>query len=90
MAHTKAQGGAKRTVDVAGKRLGIKKFGGEHVIPGNIILRQRGTKFYPGKNTELGRDHTIFATAEGFVNYRRLTGFKRNQKAVDVVENKPE
>ncbi len=85
MAHTKAGGAAKRTVDVAGKRLGVKKFGGEFVIPGNIIVRQRGTKFYPGKNTMMGRDHTIFSVAEGKVNFKRLTGHKRNQHEVEVL-----
>lgn len=84
MAHTKATGGAKRNVDVAGKRLGIKKFAGEYVRSGNIILRQRGTKFHPGLNTMLGKDHTIFAVAEGYVDFRQMTGYKRNQKWVDV------
>ncbi|MCA9379363.1 50S ribosomal protein L27, partial [Candidatus Dojkabacteria bacterium] len=84
MAHTKATGAAKRNVDVAGKRLGIKKFAGEYVKPGNIILRQRGTKFYPGINTMIGKDHTIFAVSEGFVAFRQMTGYKRTQKWVDV------
>jgi large subunit ribosomal protein L27 len=85
MAKTKAAGAAKRNVDVAGKRLGIKRFGGEFVKPGNIILRQRGTRFYPGKNTDMGRDHTIFAVAEGFVFFRNMTGPKRGQKIVDIL-----
>lgn len=84
MAHTKATGGAKRNVNVAGKRLGIKKFAGEYVKPGNIIVRQHGTKFYPGVNTEMGKDFTIFAVSEGFVNFRQMTGYKRTQKWVDV------
>lgn len=85
MAHTKATGGAKRNVDVAGKRLGLKKFAGEYVRAGNIVLRQRGTVFHPGLNTDIGRDHTIFATAEGIVSFRQMTGRKRWSKAVDVL-----
>jgi large subunit ribosomal protein L27 len=89
MAHKKATGSAKRTVNVPGKRLGIKKFGGEYVKAGNIIVRQRGTKFHPGVNTMVGRDHTIFAVSEGFVAFRGMTGYKRNQKYVDVVAQSP-
>jgi len=84
MAKTKAQGAAARTVDVAGKRLGWKKFSGEKVNPGNIIVRQRGTKFHPGKNVGMGKDHTLFALTEGFVSVRKMTGFKRGQKFVDI------
>lgn len=85
MAHAKATGTANRTVDVQGKRLGIKKFGGERVIPGNIIVRQRGTSFHPGRNVMIGRDHTIFAVIEGTVFFRKMTGYKRAQKWVDVI-----
>jgi large subunit ribosomal protein L27 len=85
MAKTKAAGAAKRTVDVEGKRLGVKKFGGEQVIAGNIIIRQRGTKFHPGKNVGMGRDHTLFAKTAGTIAFRKLTGFKRNQKVVDIL-----
>ncbi len=85
MAKTKSGGAAKRTVDVAGKRLGVKKFGGQAVIAGNIIIRQRGTKFHPGKNVGMGKDHTLFALAKGVVSFRKMTGYKRGQKAVDVV-----
>lgn len=85
MAHTKSGGAAKRTVNIAGKRLGVKKFGGEHVIPGNIILRQRGSTFHPGEGTMMGKDFTIFATEEGFVDFRKMTGYKRGQKLVDVL-----
>lgn len=85
MAHTKSQGAANRVVNVIGKRLGVKKFAGEQVIKGNILVRQRGTKFHPGLNTGMGRDFTIFATADGVVKYRTLTGFKRNRKAIDVI-----
>src|SRR5258705_11839621 len=85
MAHTASTGSAKRTVDVAGKRLGIKRFGGEFVNAGEILVRQRGSKFYPGLNTSEGRDFTIFATVQGFVSYRRMNGYKRNQSYVDVL-----
>lgn len=85
MAHTKAAGSYKRTVDVPGKRLGVKKFAGEQVIAGNIIVRQRGTRFHPGVNTMLGRDYTVFATANGTVSFRPMAGRKRGQKYVDVV-----
>jgi large subunit ribosomal protein L27 len=74
MAHKKAGGSSRNGRDSAGRRLGVKRFGGEAVIPGNILVRQRGTKFWPGTGVGLGRDHTIFATAEGQVSFRR--GFK--------------
>ena len=74
MAHKKAGGSSRNGRDSAGKRLGVKCYGGEAVIPGNIILRQRGTQYHPGRNTGIGRDHTIFATAEGKVSFRRATG----------------
>lgn len=67
MAHKKGQGSVKNGRDSRSKRLGVKKFGGEVVIPGNIIIRQRGTKWRPGKNVGLGKDHTIFALQEGNV-----------------------
>ena len=71
MAHKKAGGSSRNGRDSAGRRLGVKKFGGEIVIPGNIIIRQRGTKFHPGDNVGMGKDHTIFATAQGAVTFRR-------------------
>ena len=71
MAHKKAGGSSRNGRDSAGRRLGVKKFGGEAVIPGNIILRQRGTKWWPGENVGLGRDHTIFAVAEGHVTFHK-------------------
>ena len=89
MAHKLSAGAAKRNVNVVGKRLGVKKFGGEFVKAGNIIIRQRGTRFHAGKNTAIGRDHTLFATADGFVHFRRLSGFKRHQKAVDILSTNP-
>jgi len=67
MATKKAGGSSKNGRDSAGRRLGVKKFGGEHVIPGNIIVRQRGTKFYPGENVGIGKDHTLFSLVEGKV-----------------------
>ena len=70
MAHKKAGGSSRNGRDSAGRRLGVKKFGGEVVIPGNIILRQRGTKWHPGTGVGLGKDHTIFAKIEGRVAFR--------------------
>ena len=70
MAHKKGGGSSRNGRDSESKRLGVKKFGGEYVISGNIIVRQRGTRFYPGENTGMGRDHTIYATAEGFVTFQ--------------------
>ena len=76
MAHKKAGGSTNNGRDSAGRRLGVKKFGGETVIPGNIIIRQRGTKVHPGEGVGIGRDHTIFATAEGNVKFNKKTGGK--------------
>ncbi len=78
MAHKKGQGSVKNGRDSISKRLGVKKFGGEAVIAGNIILRQRGTKFLPGLNVGLGRDYTIFSLIEGRVK------FDRNGRRVNV------
>lgn len=69
MAHKKAGGSSRNGRDSAGRRLGVKKFGGELVIPGNIIVRQRGTKVHPGANVGIGKDHTIFAKIEGNVKF---------------------
>jgi large subunit ribosomal protein L27 len=74
MAHKKAGGSSRNGRDSAGKRLGVKKYGGEAVIPGNILVRQRGTKFHPGANVGMGRDFTIFAKTTGKVVFKR--GFK--------------
>lgn len=71
MAHKKAGGSSRNGRDSAGRRLGVKKFGGEKVIAGNIILRQRGTKMWPGEGTGMGRDHTIFAVVDGVVSFRK-------------------
>ena len=69
MAHKKAGGSSRNGRDSAGRRLGVKKFGGQEVIGGNIIVRQRGTRVYPGVNVGMGKDHTLFATAEGHVRF---------------------
>ena len=69
MATKKAGGSSKNGRDSIGRRLGVKKYGGEFVIPGNIIIRQRGTAYWPGENVDMGKDHTIFAVAEGNVKF---------------------
>lgn len=69
MAHKKAGGSSKNGRDSESKRLGVKKFGGESVIPGNIIVRQRGTQFHPGANVGMGRDHTLYALTGGRVEF---------------------
>jgi large subunit ribosomal protein L27 len=74
MAHKKAGGSSRNGRDSEGRRLGVKKFGGEQVIPGNIILRQRGTQWHPGSGVGMGRDHTIFAMRDGVVEFRAKTG----------------
>ncbi|TMJ60383.1 MAG: 50S ribosomal protein L27 [Alphaproteobacteria bacterium] len=74
MAHKKAGGSSRNGRDSAGRRLGVKKFGGEIVLPGNIIVRQRGTKFHPGERVGMGRDHTLFALEEGAVQFRKGLG----------------
>ena len=70
MAHKKAGGSSRNGRDTAGRRLGVKKFGGEAVLAGNIIVRQRGTKWHPGTGVGLGKDHTIFALVDGTVSFR--------------------
>jgi large subunit ribosomal protein L27 len=70
MAHKKAGGSSRNGRDSKGRRLGVKKFGGEIVLAGNILVRQRGTTYHPGDNVGLGRDHTLFATADGQVGFR--------------------
>ena len=71
MAHKKAGGSSRNGRDSAGRRLGVKKFGGESVVSGNIIVRQRGTKWWPGNNVGIGKDHTIFATSDGKVKFHK-------------------
>ena len=77
MAHKKAGGSSRNGRDSAGRRLGVKKYGGEAVVPGNIIVRQRGTKIEPGQNVGLGKDHTIFALTRGLVSFRTTKGGKK-------------
>lgn len=82
MAHKKGQGSSKNGRESHSKRLGVKLFGGEVAIPGNIIIRQRGTKFHPGNGVGMGKDHTIFATREGLVSFRKTRG---NRSFVSVL-----
>jgi large subunit ribosomal protein L27 len=77
MAHKKGGGSTKNGRDSNSKRRGVKRYGGEFVIPGNIIVRQCGTKFHPGENVGLGKDYTIFATAEGYVTFKFGRGGKK-------------
>lgn len=81
MAHKKGGGSSRNGRDSAGKRLGVKKFGGEAVRSGNIIVRQRGTKFHPGVNVGIGRDYTLFATVDGYVRFEHIS---RDKKRVSV------
>jgi len=81
MAHKKGQGSTQNNRDSAGRRLGVKKYGGEVVVPGNIIIRQRGTKVHPGKNVGMGKDHTLYALIEGVVTFERKDK-KRQQVSV--------
>jgi large subunit ribosomal protein L27 len=81
MAHKKAGGSSRNGRDSAGRRLGVKKFGGQHVVGGNIIVRQRGTQVHPGVNVGMGRDHTLYALASGVV---RFHFGKRGRKYVSV------
>ena len=82
MAHKKAGGSSNNGRDSAGRRLGVKKSGGQSVVPGNIIIRQRGTKYYPGVNVGMGKDHTLFALTEGRVSFTK----KRNARTYVSVE----
>ena len=74
MAHKKAGGSSRNGRDTAGRRLGVKKFGAEEVLAGNILVRQRGTKFHAGANVGMGKDHTLFAKASGTVSFKHTTG----------------
>ncbi len=82
MAHKKAGGSTRNGRDSQSKRLGVKKFGGEKVIPGNIIIRQRGTRFLAGKNIGIGKDHTLFALTEGIVSFSVKN---KNRKVVNIL-----
>ncbi len=81
MAHTKAQGSSSNGRDSAGKRLGIKRYDGCVVTGGSIIVRQRGTKIFPGKNVGVGRDHTLFAKINGIVKFKE----SKNKRVVDIL-----
>jgi large subunit ribosomal protein L27 len=85
MAHKKAGGSSRNGRDTAGRRLGVKLFGGQAAIPGNIIIRQRGTKVHPGTGVGIGKDHTIYAMVPGVVEFR---GTKGNKQLVSVVTPK--
>ena len=85
MAHKKAGGSSRNGRDTAGRRLGVKTFGGESVIPGNIIIRQRGTKVHPGTGVGIGRDHTIFAVVAGTVTFRRTKGDRQTVSVIPPV-----
>ena len=85
MAHKKGGGSSRNGRDSESKRLGVKKFGGEAVRSGNIIVRQRGTKFRPGNNVGLGRDYTIFATIDGYVKFEHIT---KDKKQISVYPEK--
>lgn len=76
MAHTKAQGAVKGNRDSIAKRLGVKIYGGGKALPGNIIIRQKGTKFHPGNGTSMGNDYTIFSMIDGIVNFKNRYGKK--------------
>ena len=89
MAHKKGGGSSRNNRDSQSKRLGVKRFGGEYVIPGNIIVRQRGTQFHPGLNVGIGKDHTIFATIAGYVVFERMRG-KGGRKQISVYPEKPQ
>ena len=82
MAHKKGQGSTQNNRDSAGRRLGVKKFGGEFVRAGNIIIRQRGTKTHPGNNVGMGNDHTIYSLIDGYVSFSR---YDKLRKKVSVV-----
>jgi large subunit ribosomal protein L27 len=88
MSHVVAGGAAAQTKNMVGKRLGVKKYAGQEVINGNILVRQRGSVFHPGKNTKMSRDFSVYAIAEGFVSFRHMTGSKRQQYFIDVLPTK--
>ncbi|MBW4435755.1 MAG: 50S ribosomal protein L27 [Pleurocapsa minor GSE-CHR-MK-17-07R] len=87
MAHKKGGGSSRNGRDSNSQRLGVKRFGGQHVIPGNIIVRQRGTQFHPGKNVDMGKDYTIFAVQEGYVVFEYAPGKNGRQQISVYAEN---
>jgi len=82
MAHKKGQGSTQNNRDSAGRRLGVKKYGGETVRAGNIVIRQRGTKVHPGKNMGMGKDHTLYALVDGVVVFER---YDKKRKQVSII-----
>lgn len=82
MAHKKAGGSTRNGRDSESKRLGVKRFGGQVVVPGNILVRQRGTQFHPGEGVGIGKDHTLFALSEGQVKFEVKGKFKRRTVSV--------
>ena len=87
MAHKKAGGSSRNGRDSPGQRLGVKKFGGEGIVAGNVIVRQRGTKFFPGENVGICKDHTLFATQDGKVQFRQ--GYKRRTYVSVITSEMP-
>jgi large subunit ribosomal protein L27 len=86
MAHKKAGGSSRNGRDTAGRRLGVKKYGGERVLAGNILVRQRGTKWHPGQNVGIGKDHTLFALIDGRVEFRTKTKGRTYVSIVPMTE----
>jgi len=84
MAHKKGGGSSRNGRDSQSKRLGVKRYAGEFVLSGNILVRQRGTKIYPGRNVGMGRDHTLFATSDGVVVYEDIRGGKKSVRVEPV------
>ena len=84
MAHKKGGGSTRNGRESESKRLGVKIYGGEHIVPGNIIVRQRGTEFHPGEGVGMGRDHTLFATADGVVKFEVKGQFGRRYVTVEA------
>ncbi|PTN32177.1 50S ribosomal protein L27 [Desulfonatronum sp. SC1] len=85
MAHKKAGGSSRNGRDSAGQRRGVKRFGGQQVLAGNILVRQLGTKFHPGKNVGMGRDYTLFALTDGVVQFERYTRQRKVKTRVNIV-----
>ncbi|MEG8098741.1 50S ribosomal protein L27 [Candidatus Liberibacter brunswickensis] len=87
MAHKKSGGSTQNGRDSAGRRLGVKKFGGEYVVAGNIIVRQRGTRYHPGANVGMGKDHTIFALVDGNVQFKTIAKGRPRVSVIKQIEN---
>lgn len=85
MAHKKAGGSSRNGRDSAGQRRGVKRFGGQQVLAGNILVRQLGTKFHPGKNVGMGRDYTLFALIDGVVQFERYTRQRKVKTRINIV-----